>query len=49
MKANPPEFAYYFRQSREEVWPVLDEIATHGHSAFGYDDVGNMVDDMFED
>jgi hypothetical protein len=46
---NDPPVVYYRRQDEEEALSALEDIASHGNSHYGTDDIGEMVEGMFED
>lgn len=47
--SDPPELVYYVRRKEEEALSTLENIESDGRSYYGYDDVCDVVSDMFED
>ena len=47
--SDPPELVYYFRENKQDVLLALEDITDHGNSHYGYEDVSEMVAEMFED
>jgi hypothetical protein len=46
---DAPVLVYYCRQNKEEVLSALEDITSDGRSHYGCEDVGELVECMFED